>query len=399
MTSYNVLVIETALSGHRGEYVRWIVQALLESNHKVILALPDDALNHQSILNLNHPMLKVEAFDNELLVESFKWIKRLGLFGNDYLYYRLFKILFLRVKQHQTLDRVFIPFIDHALYSISILGSPFGDCPFSGITMRPDFHYRAVGVNAPDRKGAWFKEFIFDRFLKKDTLSSLLTLDEALHHYYRTKTSHQLQFLPEPANFIKPDILTTKRVEFELGITSESKIILVYGSLTKRKGVINLLKAMLQLDESYDFQVILAGKADDDINSELNDEKYAPFIQSNKLLRIDRFITTEEERVLFSVAYCCWLGYIGHYRASGVLIQACVYNLPVLATNEGIIGWQVEKHDLGILIDTYSVVDIEDAIRDMLCNEDSYYIYKDNTKKAFLENTFENAKKIIANSL
>jgi len=260
--------------------------------------------------------------------------------------------------------------------------------------MRPDFHYAALGLNVPVRRGANIKKYIFNRLLSNPELTSLLTLDEAMFQYYSETTPGKLQLLPEPAEYVKPDNLTVERVQADLHLSQGAKKILVYGSLTKRKGIINLLKAILRLDDSCGFQAVFAGKMEDEVLVELSKDDYKLLLENKRLLVIDRFISSEEESVLFSTAYCCWLGYIGHYRASGVLIQSCHYKLPVLATNEGIIGWQVGKYAPGILMDAYSVDDIHQSIESMLYDEKAYFYYKNNAGKAFVANTFRNAKMI-----
>jgi len=91
MNSFTVLIIETALSGHRGEYVRWITCSFLEKKYKVILALPEDAIKHQSIDGLSDPMLKIVPFEKVLPGGVYHWIKKTGLIGSDYFHYVLFK--------------------------------------------------------------------------------------------------------------------------------------------------------------------------------------------------------------------------------------------------------------------------------------------------------------------
>ncbi|MFK5857046.1 MAG: glycosyltransferase [Bacteroidota bacterium] len=394
-----ILIIETVLSGHRGEYVRWIVQGFLNKKYKVILALPESELGHQSICELQHENFSFKSFEDDLLVEKIKWLTKFKLISKDYMHYRLFKEVFNRVNIHENVENVFIPFIDHALYSFSVFGSPFKKCRFSGISMRPDFHYTKIGVNAPERKGANIKEWLFNRFLQIPTLRSLFTLDEALAQYYKNTKYKKLIFLPEPADFIKPVEGVIEKIKQELGIPSLIKTILVYGSLTSRKGIIILLKTLLKFDSNYNFQVVLAGKTDGCVNKELQKKEYISLLENKRLIVIDRFISSEEESVLFSIAYCCWLGYIGHFRASGVLIQSCKYNLPVLATNEGIIGWQVHKHNVGLPMNSSLIDSVYVAMKKMLSNNTDYQHYKNNTKNAFVENTLKNAQQIIVESI
>lgn len=395
-----VLVIEFSLSGHRGEYVKWIVHALLHKEHKVILMLPESLLLHESIASLDHSLLEVKSFDIGTASLKHRSITRLGLFGVDYLYYSNFKRIYKSIKCTHV-DHVFVPFLDYMLYSISIFGSPFGECGFSGISMRPDFHYAKMKLRVPRGKGLWLKEFMFDRLLSVKKLTSLLTLDQALYIYYKTNKqgSNRLKFLPEPVTLLEQDKSIEVVIKNKLGINDSIRNILVYGSLTLRKGVKGLLDALSVFSDEEKFRVILAGKANSEVSELIEDPSYLKLIEDGKLIFLNRYISSEEESVLFSNAYICWLGYIGHYRASGVLIQSAKYGVPLIATTEGVIGWQVEKYSIGITVDSKMVDEISSAIYRLFNDVKLYQNCKASCKTSFIENTFENAYLIVNESI
>ena len=112
-----------------------------------------------------------------------------------------------------------------------------------------------------------------------------------------------------------------------------------------------------------------------------------------------KYLSCEEESVLFSSAYISWLGYLGHYRASGVLIASAKYSVPVVATNQGIIDWQVGRYELGKCIDSSDTAQIVGAIRSLCTNSSLYQKYVRNSNKAFTTNTLKNAKRIIVQSM
>jgi hypothetical protein len=85
-------------------------------------------------------------------------------------------------------------------------------------------------------------------------------------------------------------------------------------------------------------------------------------VAQGRLKIIDRFISAAEEPALFSAADIVWLGYQGHYSSSGVLCQAAATKRPVLATNEGLIGWQTSRHGLGRTVDVSKVEDVVGAL-------------------------------------
>ena len=59
-----------------------------------------------------------------------------------------------------------------------------------------------------------------------------------------------------------------------------------------------------------------------------------------------------------------WLGYIGGaYGSSGVLYQAGSAGLPVISMAEGLVGWAVRTHKLGISLDASDESAVVEAIQ------------------------------------
>ena len=54
---------------------------------------------------------------------------------------------------------------------------------------------------------------------------------------------------------------------------------------------------------------------------------------------MNRYLNMDEENMVFSAADVVWLGYQGHYHMSGVLVQAGVMGLPVVASDEGLMAF------------------------------------------------------------
>ena len=393
-----ILVIETTVSGHRGVYLRWILEAFLEEGKKVVVAMPHIFKLDPSLNGLYHENLEYYLYcSNEK--NNFIRSNKIGLIIQDVLRYRQFSSLYEACAKRVHVDFVFIPFIDHIFYSSSIFGSPFGKCKFSGISMRPDFHGHRFGLKVPRKKDSFIRELLFKKFLKVNTLSSLLTLDETLYLYFKNSLSERLRFLPEPAEYSEIPISSIDVIANKLDVNSMKRSILVFGSITRRKGVHKLIDSFSKLTDTRNLQIIIAGKADSKMQDYYSMDKPMQLKKQGKLKIIDRYISEEEEKFLFSRAFISWLGYIGHYRASGVLITSAKYKIPVIATNQGVIGWQVERHGLGVLVDANDLNEIINAIT-KLCNNSEYYSNcKINASNAFSGNTLDNAKNIVKKSM
>ena len=134
-------------------------------------------------------------------------------------------------------------------------------------------------------------------------------------------------------------------------LSPERKTLLVYGAITLRKGIEELLNALSEPDFPSEIDILLAGKHSEEVRSLLKrNSSQKPAIMS-RIHSIDRFIRNEEQGSLYSAADMVWLGYRKHYTASGVLLQAAKAGKPVIAGNRGLIAWQTERYGLGQVVD------------------------------------------------
>jgi len=289
-----------------------------------------------------------------------------GLVARESAYWRMFRTWY-RVYAHRFRpDVVFLPYLDYCLYAIGLLGSPFGDCAWVGLAMRPSFHYRRVGVIAPRPALASVKEALFFRLLRNTHLRCLLTIDEALSEYLAgwPALKRKTAFFPEPVELRDlPDPVDAKQ---RFGVPSDRRLILVYGAITSRKGVLELLQALADPVFPSSVDVLLAGEISPEVHEALASSVTAPLVAQGRVRPMDRFIESEEEPTLFAAADMVWLGYRGHYTPSGVLAQAASAGRPVLACEEGVIGWQAKRHNLGEVFDPANPVALIAAVRALL---------------------------------
>ena len=90
----------------------------------------------------------------------------------EFTYWRFFRKCYKHISADSRPDVVFVPYLDYCLYAIGLLGSPFVNCPWVGLAMRPSFHYQATGVVAPKPALASIKKRLFFRLLRNRNLPS-----------------------------------------------------------------------------------------------------------------------------------------------------------------------------------------------------------------------------------
>lgn len=152
-----------------------------------------------------------------------------------------------------------------------------------------------------------------------------------------------------------------------LGIEEKKKILLYYGFVRKYKGIDLLFEAFSKLDESY--HLIIAGEWYED--SSAFEKKIKPF--QNRISFLNRYIGSEETRLLFSAADACTLTYL-HATQSGVAAIAMHYEVPLIVTRAGGLFEQVEKYKIGLVADDFNPQSVSQSIVQFFStdNKDSF---------------------------
>jgi glycosyltransferase involved in cell wall biosynthesis len=359
-----VLIVEPDFSGHRWRYAEWAAAAYMEAGYRCVIVTDPANAGHSlaaRIAQENRPELQIQ------FVEPLQPSRR-GFAKVSYVrYFRDFKHAFDIASRNRKVALVVVPYVDYFFYSLPFTGSPFGATPWVGITMRANFHHAKVGVKAPrDPLVNAVKAQLFQRAIRTPGLMTLLTIDPTLTEWFarsgraghqathQTTHSAAVEYLADPFPDAKATEPLAARQRLGLGT---GKHVLVYGSITERKGILELVTALAQRAGSDPLTLVVAGVQDDETRAFLA----ATGELSPPAVFMDRFITAEEELDLFSACDVVWLGYKGHYGMSGVLVQAYRFGKAVVATADGLIGWFCRTGEMGPVVDDLSVTSINRA--------------------------------------
>ena len=356
-----VLIVEPNLTGHRWRYVEWTMQACTEAGYPCMLATESGNEDHalaRQIVAANRADLQIAFVDPDE--------RPRGLLGKSNQYsrfHRYFKRVHRIVSRAQPIRLVVVPYVDYFFYGLPFLGSPFGKTPWIGITMRSTFHHHKVGIKSPDRPVVnAIKALLFKRAVRTAGLRTLLTIDPTLpewsaHHASKHSAAVAYVADPFPDEQAENPVLARER----LGLDPTQRYLLVYGSITERKGIYELVHALTRLEHAP--TLIVAGEQDAGtrhfMRNHVRSLTPAPLI-------LDSFIANDVERDLFSACDAVWLGYKGHYGMSGVLVQAYRFGKPVIATEDGLIGWFSRRCELGPILSDLSSASIGRAITETM---------------------------------
>ena len=360
----HVLIIEAALSGHHSGYLERIAAAYMEAGRTVsVTVLQRDAL-HPAIERLQarfRAAFRVMPLDNAKYDAA--TASPLGESGRELMLRRLFGQAYHVIHQAKPVDYVFLPYLDYCLYSIGLLGSPFGATPWGGICMRPSFHYGRYGVVAPKPKLANVKRALFLKLLRCKMLKSVYTIDELLHRFVaelHTQWTHRLQYVPDPAELKGSHTYESARQA--LGIPDGAVVVLVYGAIDERKGLDVLVDVVSSPEVPKTLHLLVVGQHSAGINPLIQSKRVSKLIQEGRCKIINSFVVDAIEQMVFAASDIVWLGYSNHYTMSGVLMLATLSENIILGTSQGLIGWYIKEKSLGHAIDTTNISAVRDEL-------------------------------------
>ncbi len=354
------LLIEPNFSGHRWRYVEWTIEALLEAGYECALSTDVENIDHPLIRSYQQPDSGVSLSWLGADAERPSFARALlGRAKDEFAFHALFASAFNTATRSQAADLVVVPYGDYILKAVGLIGSPFRETPWICITMRQFFHLREMGVSAPRRPLVDFiNKRLFLRALRAGNIARVLSIDPTLPlwHARSERAAHPpcIDYLPDPFPEVHP--VDQAEAKARLGMASGPSI-LVYGSITERKGLVELLNACLTLDKHP--VIVIAGQQNDSMREYL--ASYARAL-TGRIVVFDRFIPPEMEADLFSACEAVWVGYKDHYGMSGVLVQAYRFGKVAIATSAGLIGWFARNDKLGPLLEDLSAQSIRDAI-------------------------------------
>lgn len=344
---------------------------MISRGHEVTLATSRACLEHPLYLAMQREC--EEQVSIELMPEKLGFDAGDGLlrqFGPAYLIqrelkqYRRLSSYFTALGADRQPDFVFVPYLDSCIHAIGALGSPFGQTPWGGIVMRTAFHFESVGVGRVSSRLDPLKKRLFYRALRDRHLRKMFTIDETLPAFLAKEVpalSNRIEFTPDPVELRGDGERLWARKLF--GVSQGATVLLVYGGLTSRKGIGALLTAMCSPEFPESVELLLAGRQDEKVRELLASPDAVELQRAGRIRQVDRILDDEEEHMAFLASDIVWMGYEKHYMMSGVLLQAGAMSLPVIACDEGLIGYLTRRCELGVPVSVNDTSAVAGAMR------------------------------------
>lgn len=178
-----------------------------------------------------------------------------------------------------------------------------------------------------------------------------LILNDFISAKYLNKVYHtqKYRYLPDP--FFLP-MSDTKDIRSELNIVHSKKIFLLFGTLSERKGTLEVMRSltMLSKKEQDVCHFIFAGRVTKDIAPTFY-SIYEQIKDKVSITIIDQFCTYE---LINNLCYTCDVILATHKKtslSSGVIGYAAHYRKPLIGSSKGLIGKLIRRYEIGYQID------------------------------------------------
>ncbi len=359
----NLAIVEPRATGHRMRYVGNLARQAQQRGHQVTIITTPDAQKATAFQQFVDPVLQEKTFAAR--DESSKRSLMASAGFPQYSMYLWFKSMVAEMLRKQPVDLVLVPYLNYIDKAVALLGSPFGSIPWSGIVMRESFHHPRLGLKPDDDSTAFLKEKLFNRLLASSKLLTLVTIDETLEEYGKTrfKRCDRLCYAPDPSD-VTP-VIDRAAACRELGLQDDGFHLLCYGHIDDRKGITELLSAV-SAHCIPNLTLIIAGKCQPATLQVI--EKSSADHPSSRVLLLNQFIDSAIEQQLFSAADAVWVGYKNHFGSSGLLGQAAAAGKPVIACEAGLIGYLTNRHHLGMAVNIANPESVRNAITTLMCD-------------------------------
>lgn len=353
-----VMAFDLETGGHHPSYIRnfaaqWSIHSLPADIDFVVTQqfFKCHADVVETVSNLDPKSIRIQAISDE---EENRWQ------SSKLLRERYGWKLFCSYARKLNADRALLMYGDR--YQLPIILGQRSPCPFSCIYFRPTFHYTQLSNYQPtlgQRFTAFRKQVLLQRMLAVRQLEVLFCLDPIAVDYITRNLSTQARIGLMPDSFASY-VIPPSRIEelrSELAIEHGRKVLLLLGSLDRRKGPLQLLAAAENLasDLQSELCLLLVGNLHQSIANDVLAQIEKLNAKSNiQIVLRNEYISDTIVQEYYELADIALTTYQNHYGMSSVLIRAGLAGIPVLSSDYALLGELVRNYGLGVVVDTTS---------------------------------------------
>jgi glycosyltransferase involved in cell wall biosynthesis len=394
MNQPDLMVFEPNLGGHHAEFTTHILRHWLnsEAEGRLLAAIAPGLLEQQTVLSegiINPPRTSTVALQGALPGASKgQWAK-----GRSNL-----KLLSDAIVRHRP-KQVLVMYLDHAQLALALsLRFPF-PVTISGILFHPTLHYGAGSATGlRSRLQRLRKQLLLRLIARNPHLGTVFTLDPSAVVSLRRLGLNAVA-LPDPVVQHGNEIRSREDMLRSYGIEANRKVLLLFGALTARKGVIPLLQALALLPPraAREVTLFMAGPLDESLQMQTSVLASRARTAGAQVVHHNELIQNRAVQSFMGSADLVLAPYQRHFGSSAVLIRAALAERPVLSQSFGLMGQYVREHGLGQAVETGDPAAISEGILAFLRDPGTGFdpalsqrFVRSNTPELFCKTIFSN---------
>ena len=371
-----IMLFETNLNGHRLEYIHHIYMGMLEyTEHEYVIVVPKEFEEKKMLYKwpkAAHVKFCFFTEKNERNEEG------MGLIRHSF---HLTKVLRKYVKQEKVESVFLISLIDYIIALPFLISSKVN---IVGIIY--NIYLYIWDSSSWRRRMQDVCKYIIMSMTPCLKTIFILNDKSAASRFNKLYYTHKFKFITDPYNVLDYQPRSLRK---ELKISDEDRVYLHFGGLSRRKGTLDILNAVLliPLEQRRSSVFVFAGKVYDDLKEEFY-QLIDLMPSETRMLIYDEFCSNE-----FLADLCISSDFIlAPYHitncSSGLLGHAAYYGRPVIGPNDGLIGKIIKEYNLGITLSQNSPQCIAKIVAEVVPYRiESEYIEKINVQN-FINDIF-----------
>jgi glycosyltransferase involved in cell wall biosynthesis len=359
----HVAIFEPEAGGHQMEYLRHVlVEALDRADLRFTLVTSAHAARHVNCVRLARDLERAVTVHVVPDVSSRHAGFRLaGAFAEQQWRHARMAQIGIGQLGWRAVDFVFVPHLESiGLLQLGLRPTPFNGLPWATIAVGARFHHRHCGIPGPFRLIDPVQRLFFKRVVQDATLTGFGTIDP----YLAAAVGHpKVIYCPEPRS--RTTTTDSAQARREYGVPADAFVVVVFGVIDRRKCLDVLIDGAARVASEIDLVILLAGPQDArEIGPILSGPNARLLRDGGRLVEVNRFILADRDPDPIAAADVAWVFYERNFvYSSSVLVHAGSMGCPVVVRRQGVVGYQVEEHGIGVALSSEAPERVADALR------------------------------------
>lgn len=373
VSSHRLMLFDLSINGHHPGYIRHLIKYWHQEKlvcKIIVVVSPRFLVEHSDVVELGCELgsetIEFLAISQD---EEDNLRSRRGSFSRNFRNFQEW-FIFCRYAKQLKIDHALLMYYDTYQYPLALRLNP--PCLVSGIYFRPTFHYKYLSQQqkrSVNLKTNWEKR-ILKMVLRNPKLHALLTIDPLLIQYLEQNPIYsKVMHAPDPVEICEYSQNQLNHIKSSLKVDKSRKSFLLFGALTERKGIYQVLDAiqLLPVETCRKIALILVGEAAKEQQIQI-ESRILKLLKSRpvQIYRKYQFLPEVEVQAYFEISDYVLALYQCHVGMSGILNLAAAKNKPVLSSDFGLMGALVQQYELGNVIDSSNPAMIAESIKDLV---------------------------------